>query len=111
MTTIREERQQTLIILARLIDEAIPSRVVADNLIQLDKLGKTLRQRYENECSYTWANEPRYLKTTAKKEAKAKQLALELGLAMQLQTDPRGWSLVFSFNRDKDDLPVLEYRL
>lgn len=65
----------------------------------LAKAAKSLQKRYENECSYEWADTDAYRKRTENLEKKAAELFKSLGLpescTMELQGDPRGWPLRF----------------
>ena len=84
---------------------------------RMNKAAKSLQRRYENECSYEWANTPQYIKRTENMEAKIIKECTEFGFDMtsdvnekragawfRLQTDPRGWALVLIVNGS-------EYRL
>lgn len=67
---------------------------IASGVAELARIAGSLHKRYENACSYQWANEPAYEKRTANLEAKAAKVAKGLGIELELQTDPRGWPLI-----------------
>lgn len=60
-------------------------------------LGRKLKLRYENTCSYEWANTPAYEKATDRLEALARELAASAGLNIYLQGDPRGATIYVDF--------------
>lgn len=69
---------------------AEPERELAKRLNMLAKLGESLRTRYENSCSYPWANGPEYERRTRWLEEQIAGIAKAGGLHLYLQTDPRG---------------------
>lgn len=105
MSTIRDEVHDFCMTLFALSDNGevvLPrSNSSAKPIIEtLVKAQRRLRRRYENECSYEWANTDAYRATTERLEARCmtwgSQLAATLGVgALQLQGDPRGGSLIF----------------
>lgn len=66
----------------------------------LAKAAKSLHKRYENECSYEWADTDRYRKRTENLERHIAELFAGLKLpsdcTMEIQGDPRGWPLIFT---------------
>lgn len=63
---------------------------------ELNRLGLRLRRRYEQTCTFEWANTAKYLLYTEKLEKKIKIIQEEwahTGIEIELQTDPRGLAL------------------
>lgn len=67
-----------------------PIHALAKRLNELARLGETLRQRYEDECSHQWANTPEYETATRALELRIRTLATAGGLHCYLQGDCRG---------------------
>jgi hypothetical protein len=65
-------------------------RALASRLNLLATLGEALRKRYENECSYEWANTPEYERRTRALEERISTIAKDGGLHLFLQGDCRG---------------------
>lgn len=68
----------------------VPAHSLAKRLNTLAKLGEELRQRYENACSYQWANTPRYEAGTRALEERISHIVKAAGLHLFLQGDCRG---------------------
>ena len=67
---------------------------IPQNVAKLGKLASSLHKRYEAACSYQYANTDAYRTRTANLEKKAMEIAKELGVTLELQTDPRGWPFI-----------------
>lgn len=94
-------RLDAMMTLAHAINAVHDGGLKTINTVQsLAKLAKSLHKRYENECSYQWADTDAYRKRTENMEKKAADLFVSLGLpascTLELQGDPRGWPLVFT---------------
>lgn len=75
----------------------LPSTMLLERaMAALARIGSQLRQRYENECSYEWANTPRYEAETEALETRAKAMAERAGLFIYVQTDCRGATIYVS---------------
>lgn len=67
---------------------------IAAAVHDLARLGRQLHRRYEASCSYEWACTDRYERQTERLEAKVSERAKAVGIAVELQRDPRGWPLI-----------------
>ena len=67
------------------------------------KAGERLRTRWENECSYEWANTPAYMAATERLAERIHKMAEKMGLQLYLQTDPRGASVYVSWEPIADN--------
>ena len=72
---------------------------ITQHILKLASIAQSLQRRYAAACSYQWADTDTYRRRTKNLEKKAADLALGLGLDMTFQPDPRGWPLIFTFNR------------
>jgi len=68
-----------------------------------EKKAKRLRKRWENECSYEWANTPAYEKATERAAERLRKAVTDAGLFVYLQTDPRGATLYVDSKPIPDD--------
>lgn len=59
-------------------------------LLKLATDGETLRRRYENMCSYQWADTPQYRGATTRLERRIAETAQAAGLYLYIQGDCRG---------------------
>jgi hypothetical protein len=71
------------------------ARVVHD----LHKIGQRLHRRYEDSCSYQWADTDAYRERTERLELKASTVAAEAKLGVRFQTEPRGWPLIVTLEQ------------
>ena len=62
-------------------------------VMQWDRAAERLRKRWENECSYEWANTPAYEKATERARDRLIESVKATGLYVYLQSDPRGATL------------------
>lgn len=93
-------RQQAMLTLAHAINAVSDGGLLTTRTVQsLAVAAKSLQKRYENECSYEWADTDRYRKRTENLEKKIGELFAALNLpaecTMEIQGDPRGWPLKF----------------
>src|ERR1700761_5474965 len=72
----------------------LPNHMLAGKVHQLVKLARGLHKRYEAACSYQWATTEKYSKRTGTMEHEAMHLAMDLGLEIEFQSDPRGWPVI-----------------
>lgn len=83
---------------ANLIDQTGQPRQLsmfdlAPTVVLWAKKGESLRKRYENECSYEWADTEDYRKGTERAEKMLVGWVKELGLHAFIQGDCRGATL------------------
>ncbi len=105
MENINTQRQLAALRLVAKIARLNPSLglgLLSDNILLLQKLAKSLRNRYEAECNHAWASGEKWDKATRKKEDKAIELAKTLGITLEIQSDPRGWPFIFSCDGGKE---------
>jgi hypothetical protein len=78
-----------------------------DAIDQLQKIGKTLHKRYEDNCngdiSETDIDEEGTDTVAAKLQKQADAIAANVGLYVYHQTDPRGWPLYVSYSAIPDN--------
>lgn len=96
-------RQEAMMTLAQAIDAVQDGGLNTIRTVQaLAKGARSLHKRYENECSYQWADTDAYRKRTENLEKKLAALFAELNLpdncTMEIQGDPRGWPLIFTID-------------
>lgn len=76
--------------------------LLLDAIDQLQKIGKTLHRRYEDNCngdiSKTDIDEEGFDTVAAKLQKQADDIAANVGLYVYHQTDPRGWPLRVSYS-------------
>ncbi len=94
-----ERNQSTLAMmeLAALVMQDVPGSKlyqVIDAVYDLQRLARSLHRRYEAQCSYQWADTAAYSTRTDNMEAKAVKIGAEIGIAVELQRDPRGWPVI-----------------
>ena len=96
-----KDRTENMLTLVGAIIKAKPDLspvAVSRNIAKLNRLAVTLRKRYENGLNEAWACDPEYERETDHHEAKAKELANELGLALRVNDDPNGAALALTVN-------------
>ena len=71
---------------------------IARSIHDLHKLGRALHRRYEADCSYAYADTPKYRKRTSIIEDHVCDAAAAARLTVGFQRDPRGWPLVLVFS-------------
>jgi hypothetical protein len=81
--------------------------LLLDAIDQLQKIGKTLHKRYEDNCngdiSETDIDEEGFDTVAAKLQKQADAIAANVGLYVYHQTDPRGWPLYVSYSAIPDN--------
>jgi hypothetical protein len=75
---------------------------IARDIRAITQLAIKLHKRYKAACNYEWATTDAYERRTDKLEVKAQQHADALGVILEFQHDPRGWSLILYKTWDID---------
>ena len=107
---MNKESMEAMLTLTTLISKArpdLPGLMIPRNVAKLQRLAHSLHKRYVRYvamCNYQGANTDQYLKTTDTLEAKALSLAAELGVALELQRDPRGRPMIFTIDGREERL-------
>lgn len=102
MTSLAQARNEAGLELAAAIAryQIYPSNLtvthIACGISKLQQLAKSLHNRYEAQCGYEWANTEKYQRRTKNMENNAQEIAKELFVELEIQTDPRSWPFIFT---------------
>lgn len=95
--TINEDRLMAQLDLVAEIVKISPDCKIYDvtrGVAKLAGIARSLRKCYEASCSYEWVCTDKYARYTDRLEASALSIAVEPGITVGLQRDPRGWPLI-----------------
>jgi hypothetical protein len=99
----RDDFNRTVSALRRKAPETAANVNLVSVVEYLAKAGMRLQRRYENECSYEWADTPEYEAGTRRAEERIRKAAAAAGLQVYIQGDPRGAAVYVDYEPIPDN--------